>query len=327
MVFATLTAPGFGVVHTAPRDGGRCRPGAAAQCEHGRPLRCLVTHDAGDLRVGEPFCLDCYEYLGHVLFTWHAPQLWHRFTVTLRRLAKQDDPDTRVSYVKVVELQRRGVPHFHSVIRLDDSSVGSTTLVALVHQAASRVRLEVPSFGGELVTLRFGGQIDVQPLRITDGEDDDRRVASYLAKYVTKSVSDFGLTPRRISPRAVATLDVRPHVREILWTVLALSESPGSLEMSRWLHTLGYRGHITTKTRAYSTTMGALRAQRAAWRAGQIDDEDDQPAEPSAGWRFLQVGYRNDGERLLAATAEAQTRAGRVVAREEMACGGGEDAD
>lgn len=247
MVFATLTAPGFGAVHTAPRDGSRCRPGGAAQCEHGRPLRCLVTHDPGDVRLGEPFCLACYDYLGHVLFTWHAPQLWHRFTVTLRRLAKQDDPDTRVSYVKVVELQRRGVPHFHSVIRLDDSSVGSASLVALVHRAASRVRLEVPSFGGELVKLRFGEQTDVQPLRITDGEDDDRRVASYLAKYVTKSVSDFGLTPRRISPRAVATLDVRPHVREILWTVLALSESPGPIEMSRWLHTLGYRGHITTK--------------------------------------------------------------------------------
>lgn len=330
MVFVTLTAPGFGAVHTAPRDGGRCRPGAGVRCEHGRPLRCLVTHDAGDVRLGEPFCLDCYDYLGHVLFTWHAPQLWHRFTVALRRLAKQNDPDTRVSYVKVVELQRRGVPHFHSVIRLDDSSADSADsadLVALVHQAVSGVRLEVPGLGGELVTLRFGAQTDVQPLRITDGEDDDRRVASYLAKYVTKSVSDFGLTPRRISPRAVVMLDVRPHVREILWTVLALSESPGPSEMSRWLHTLGYRGHITTKTRAYSTTMGALRAQRAAWRTAQGEHEDDEPAEPSASWRFVQVGHRNDGERLLVATAEAQARAARGVAREEMACGGGEDDD
>ena len=27
----------------------------------------------------------CYDYLGHVLFTWHLPELWRRFTIALRR--------------------------------------------------------------------------------------------------------------------------------------------------------------------------------------------------------------------------------------------------
>lgn len=210
MVFAMLTAPGFGAVHSTSRKRARCRPEADPRCTHGRSLRCLVIHDAADLRLGEPLCRDCYDYFGHVLFTWHAPQLWHRFTVTLRRLTHQRAPGAVLSYVKVVELQRRGVPHFHAVIRIDDSTaVSRTALAALIHQAAASVRLDVPGFGGELVTLRFGSQTDVQPLRIAPGEDDDRRVASYLAKYLTKSVAEFGPSPRRLSPRAVPTLDVR----------------------------------------------------------------------------------------------------------------------
>lgn len=319
MVFATLTAPGFGAVHSTSRDGGPCRSGGAAPCAHGRAQRCVAVHSVSDARLGEPLCPECYDYLGHVLFAWHAPQLWHRFTVTLRRLMHQRAPGAVLSYVKVVELQRRGVPHFHAVIRIDDSTaVSRTELAALIHRSAASVRLDVPSFGGELVTLRFGSQTDVQLLRIAPGEDDDRRVASYLAKYVTKSVADFGLSPRRLSPRAVANLDVRPHVRAILETVLALADSPGPEEMTRWLHTLGYRGHITTKTRAYSTTMGALRAHRAECRASKAEGVDEPPA--AVRWRFVQVGHRNEGDRLLAVTADAAARTSRLAAREELAC-------
>lgn len=281
-----------------------------------------MIHRANDPRLGEPLCPDCYDYLGRVLFTWHAPQLWHRFTVALRRLVHQRAADALLSYVKVVELQRRGVPHFHAVIRVDDAT-GLTTadLAALIHRAAASVRLEVPSLGGELVVLRFGSQTDVQPIRLRAGEDDDRRVASYLAKYVTKSVAEFGLSARRISPRAVPTLEVRPHVREILWTVLTLADSPGPPEMVRWLHTLGYRGHITTKTRAYSTTMGALRAHRAEWRASKADPIDQAEPPAAVRWRFVQAGHRNEGERLLAMTADAAVRTSRLAAREELACG------
>jgi hypothetical protein len=37
--------------------------------------------------------------------------------------------------------------------------------------------------------------------------------------------------------------------------------------MLAWLHTLGYRRHITTKSRRYSITLTALRAARHQWRA------------------------------------------------------------
>lgn len=135
---------------------------------------------------------------------------------------------------------------------------------------------------------------------------------------MTKSVADFGLSPRRLSPRAVPTLDVRPHVLRVLESVLVLAGSPGPEEMTRWLHTLGYRGHITTKTRAYSTTMGALRAHRAEWRASKSEQVDEPPT--AVRWRFVQVGHRNEGDRLLATTADAAARASRLAAREELAC-------
>ena len=96
-----------------------------------------------------------------------------------------------------------------------------------------------------------------------------RSVAAYLAKYVTKSVAEFGVGIRRMSPLAIAELDVSAHVRAILTTITRLAAHRAYHGMDRWLHTLGYRGHITTKSRLFSTTMGALRAYRATWTRQQ----------------------------------------------------------
>jgi hypothetical protein len=38
-----------------------------------------------DPRLGKPLCPDCYDYLSHVLWQWHAPELWRRFAIALRR--------------------------------------------------------------------------------------------------------------------------------------------------------------------------------------------------------------------------------------------------
>ncbi len=90
LVFATLTAPGFGPVHTtrADRSGpARCRParGTPRLCQHGRPSSCRAVHAEDDPRLGQPICPDCYDYPAHVAFNWHAPELWRRFTIAVRR--------------------------------------------------------------------------------------------------------------------------------------------------------------------------------------------------------------------------------------------------
>ena len=151
----------------------------------------------------------------------------------------------------------------------------------LVQRAARAVTLTVtvpdsPGDGDGRV-LRFGTQTDTQPLQPNRGNGpgevtprrSGRSVAAYLAKYVTKSVAEFGVGIRRMSPLAVAELDVTAHVRAILTTITDMAAHRAYDGMDRWLHTLGYRGHITTKSRLFSTTMGALRAYRATWTRQQ----------------------------------------------------------
>jgi hypothetical protein len=359
MIFATLTAPSFGAVHSASLDplSGRPRPchpvGAGGRCHHRCCAGCTLTHAVDDEAVGQPLCHDCYDYIGHVLFTWHAPDLWHRFTIRLRRAVAnrlcqlgEDAKSVRVSYVKVVELQRRAVPHFHAVVRLDavtgpgppeppETVLSAVELAALVAQTVTAVRLNVSGPTGSVVS-RFGAQADVQPLRtstitIADRTDDPepegvsaRRVAAYLAKYVTKSVADFGLGARRISDQAIDELPVNDHTRRILWTIVQVAELPDHRDMVTWLHTLGYRGHITSKTRRYSTTMGALLARREAWRQHQQtkvlagDDSGPDENEPS-DWQFAGYGHANHGDRLLALSAAARVAEMRQVARDEFA--------
>ena len=369
-VFATLTAPSFGGVHTSSGgpgvDGTVCHPAGSSKtyCSHGKPMWCNSIHRSDEPEVGQPLCTECYDYTGHVLFNWHAPELWRRFTIGLRRAVARHlrhvgvDPGVlRVSFVKVVEYQRRAVVHFHTLIRLDrtdndnsttgksDSPVSAIELAALVRQAAQRVQLPVavsspagtavassPDSGARM--LRFGTQIDIQPVT---GHGDSgkpglaRRVAAYLAKYTTKSVAEFGIAARRISPAAIGELDIPAHTRRILSTLAKLAALPGNAAMLGWLHTLGYRGHITTKSRRYSITMTALRAARHHWRTrrpGQSkrvnrqwnprDDEDySSIADELSDWRIDGAGLRDDGERLLVHTAARQARQHRYLARLE----------
>jgi hypothetical protein len=151
---------------------------------------------------------ECYDYTGHVLFAWHAPELWRRFTISLRRLLDGHLRDTgeaansvRINYIKVTELQRRAVPHFHAVIRLDAPpvpgepptapvcSITAADLAVLVQQAARAVTLTVTdpdSTGdGNGLALRFGTQTDIQPLeptRATGTDKEVRRAHDYVRR-------------------------------------------------------------------------------------------------------------------------------------------------
>ena len=133
-VFATLTAPGFGPVHTT-RTGKRGQlaalptpPRRQPAALPARPRHLLPRrHQPDDPRLGQPMCPDCYDYTGHVLFNACAPELWRRFTIYLpRQLARltgvtQKHLRTQVTvrFVKVAEYQARGIIHYHAIIRLD----------------------------------------------------------------------------------------------------------------------------------------------------------------------------------------------------------------
>ncbi|MFC4244885.1 replication initiator [Gryllotalpicola reticulitermitis] len=308
-VFATLTAPSFGTVHTLRADeNGTPRPchshlHRATVCPHGRPQHCTLTHRPGDLTLGRPLCPACYDYASHALTTWWFPQLWHRFTIQLRRQIRAEHSAVRVSFVKVMELQTRLAPHYHTIIRADAPDGGGTvaaeTLASVVQAAAARVHLDVPAPAGPL-RLRFGPECDAQPIT---GSSTAGRAAGYLAKYVTKNITDAPL-PRRIPKTNIGLLPVSDHHKQIMHSLADLAEAlPDHYAgMADHLPSLGWRGHTTTKSRAYSTTMGQQKAIRTAWRAGHRDDAADD-AQPGEEWQYDGSGHRTPGQRYLALSA------------------------
>ncbi|MEU8954533.1 replication initiator [Streptomyces sp. NPDC048518] len=339
-VFATLTAPGFGPVHTRREQSGRVRPcrprRGAADCPHGLPLGCTLRHAADDPRLGEPLCPRCYDYAGAVLWQSCAGLLWHRFGIELRReiarrvgISRTELGEVaRVSYAKVAEYQRRGLVHFHVVVRLDgpdgpDSFPPTWASIALladaVPAAASRVRLRAP--GSSVVGARvlcFGAQIDVRPVAAsaTGERPSSGAVAGYIAKYATKGAESAGAVDGRIrSPRELVLLPVRAHVLRMIGTCWWLGGLPAfaALGLRRWAHMLGYGGHFSTKSRRYSTTLGELRRTRADHRA-----EEQRAALGFAGrpvalvgnWRYAGRGYSPEGALLAASVRQGGCRHG-----------------
>ncbi|WAL96542.1 replication initiator [Streptomyces sp. Je 1-369] len=365
-VFATLTAPSFGPVHGLT---WRDRPGC----------RCGGHHADNDPAIGTPVDPARYDYTGAVLFNAHAGELWGRFTTYLRRYVahllnmtqKAAAEVVRVSFAKVAEYQKRGVVHFHAIVRFDGPEGSSTpppaeatagVLAKAVKLAARHVTLIVDSDRIGARTLRWGRQVDVRQITADDGKGrvTAEAVAGYIAKYATKGAEDSGTIDRPLYCRdcrghgmttsvagvpepcdtctgtgreSLAHLPVAGHVRQMIrtcWDLGALPEFK-ELKLWKWAHMLGFRGHFSTKSRRYSTTLGALREERRAWQAEQrravldVEDTETEATDDTtlvfSDWTFLGTGY-SPGEELLAAQVRndlAEARAEKERAKTEGA--------
>ncbi|WOX15749.1 replication initiator [Streptomyces sp. N50] len=279
-VFATFTAPGFGPVHNRRTDGRLCR--------------CGTHHAHDDDTLGTPLNPDTYDYEAAVLWNAHAGPLWRRFSTYLRRevakragLSQRRFRDhARVSFAKVAEYQKRGAVHFHAVIRIDGPTGGDTSpppwatadlLTDAIRTATAKVRVDGPTIDGRTHTFTFGRQLDVRTIRSADFNDGqeltERAVAAYIAKYATKGAETAtGALDRPLKFAAELThLDISDHARRLIrtaWT-LGARKSLEHLRLRAWAHMLGFRGHFSTKSRRYSTTLGALRNARTEWRRAQ----------------------------------------------------------
>ena len=302
LVFATLTAPSFGLVH-GTRNGRPCRPYTAKDqdrlCEHGRSMVCHARHAEGDEILGQPLCGECYDYRGHLVWQWWAPELWRRFTITVRRtLAKHlGIPASRLpdvvtlQYAKVAEYQQRGLIHFHALIRLDGpkcdegfapapDAATAAFLARVVDQAVEAVHFDAPPLNEGDVTrrLRFGRQLDARPITTrhrTDDPDQElapEQVAGYLAKYATKSATDTVQADNPHWRRLRVTLD--EICDQILHDAAAdgtpLRDHPYGL-LGKWRRMLGFRGHFSSKSRRYSITLGRLRRARTTFQRRLAD--------------------------------------------------------
>ncbi|MEU2334797.1 replication initiator [Streptomyces sp. NPDC013172] len=325
-VFATLTAPSYGPVHGRHASG-------SAHC------RCGRTHTKGDPLLGTPLDPERYDYTGAVLWNAHSPALWARFMLHLRRTiaAAADIPQrllhkvAHVSYAKVAEYQQRGLIHFHAVIRLDGPAGSYTAppawatpelLADAIRIAATCAHLDGPIINGRNHSFAFGKQIDVRIIRSTAFQAGttitEDKVAGYVAKYATKGTeAATGTLDHRLKKiTELWTESVPEHAARMIRTAwkLGARDDLKHLNLRKWAHMLGFRGHFSTKTRTYSTTLGTLRAARAAWHRRHTP-----PPSPTtfvlAHWAYDGTGLTPDLERLAALIGGGPTRAEAVTSR------------
>lgn len=334
-VLLTLTAPSFGAVHRK-RPDGTCHP-SGRRCAHGTALVCARRHRESDEQLGQALCPDCYDYEAAVLFNTGVSELWRRTAIyALRALgallgmsARQAARALRLSYVKVVEFQRRGSVHLHALVRVDvrgdelgerPEGIDADVLAAALRIAARKVSAPLP--GDELNRrMAWGHQVDAAV--IADANNGRKRTAAYLAKYATKGTDDCGVLDHRLRSGVPRDHRLTSHLRTLVATAWALGDQPGlaDFRLRLWAHTCGFRGHFLTKSRRYSTTFGALRVERQRWRLAAKDigplGEELVPVEDGIReWRYEGSGYLTVGDVCLARNLEDELRLGRLSARE-----------
>ena len=268
-----------------------CHPGKTGTCPHGRSTVCFARHELGDQVLGQPLCLDCYDYDWQAVWNHQAGELWRRTTMAvlraIRRTAKKrgiDPASVKVGFGKVAEMQRRGVVHFHAVLRLDghdpddpgrvlqppDGLVLDDLADAVNHAAKTTMFVTGPHPDKPSGwVIGWGTQLDIRTINLgTDGAITDGMVAGYLSKYATKATEATGHTSRRLTSE---TIDVYAdpdggHTERLVEACWILGRDKDWSGLRRWAHMLGFGGHFLTKSRHYSVTFRLLRQERVVWQ-------------------------------------------------------------
>jgi len=102
------------------------------------------------------------------------------------------------------------------------------------------------------------------------------------------------------------------------------------LNLRRWAHMLGFRGHFLSKSQRYSVTFRAMRAERRLWRLREdlaalerdTHSPDGEVIAPDLDtiivineWVPIRFGHRDHGERELALAIAERGRAQRQQRR------------
>jgi uncharacterized Zn-finger protein len=284
-LFLTLTAPSFGTVHTRRNDGS-CQPGRLRFCPHGRVQACSRRHDRADPEIGSPLCDFCYHFADAVLWNAESSRLWNRtYEQIRRRLAfalgvsfEELSQHVRLNYLKVAEFQRRGLAHFHVVLRADGPGepFSPPPPNLTTELLASIVEIVVKDFA---VTSSRGNVSWGRQLRVADASTlnrDDLRIAAYVAKYATKSADGSLDFARRFNSRSeILKVNAPSHLRQLALTSWDLAQDPALVHLNTrgHAHAFGFRGQLITKSRHYSTRFQDLRDARAAHKKSPHSDD------------------------------------------------------
>ncbi|MGH9021398.1 MAG: replication initiator [Acidimicrobiales bacterium] len=325
-LFVTLTAPSFGAVHTV-RENGRCvrRARGLVSCPHGHPTFCPRSHRDGDPLLGQPLCLECFDYDGAVLWNAHASRLWSVTLQDIRRSISEAGGVARtrfsevaqVHYLKVAEIQRRGLVHFHCLLRVDgpgaiDAEPPAWANEDLIAGVISTMVRRAWTTGLEGSRIEWGSVLDVQGLTNDSGEAN--KVAGYIAKYSTKTTDGSKDLARAFSSRRqIENLVDNPHLARLAQSAwdLGVRDELQPLRLPEHAHTLGFTGQLITKSRGYSLTFGELRRARSEYMSAEREDD---PIEGS--FRYEGRGYDDPRGTQLAEFFFNAGRELRVEARE-----------
>jgi hypothetical protein len=242
----------------------------------------------------------------------------------------------------------------------------TTALEAAVRQAAV-TSPESTATGGPR-EVRWGEQLDSQPITAAgdgDGELTDQKVAGYVAKYATKAAESTGTLDRPVvcwrckgtghdldgtglcalcDGRGTCHDDVHhlvdnAHAQAMISSCWILGGRPEleGLRLRPWAHMLGFRGHFSTKSRCYSTTLTGLRQARQQWRNRRLviglgyseaarvlrSTPRHEPVDPIeeetilvlGNWQYIGRGHSR-GEAVFARTIATDLAENRRLARQ-----------
>jgi hypothetical protein len=279
-------------------------------------------------------------------------ELWRRTTEAIRkyvhRLARArgiNPRSIRVAMGKAAEMQRRGVIHFHAVIRLDGANpydkkdktiyplpAGFTAQDlkdAVAHASGTAFTTKPHPIHADGWCVAWGDQILTKVITTgVDGDITDGAVAAYVAKYATKSTEVTGHASGRLTPETVEVYG-NPngtHARRLVAASWELGQPREWRRLCRWAHVLGFGGHFFTKSRTYSVSFTFLRDQRIVFRRAESGGPGRNEAVPEAPTtlavnflQFVGAGWHTTADAMLANTSAALAREHQHAARVELA--------
>ncbi|MFC7909945.1 replication initiator [Streptomyces nigra] len=361
-VFATLTAPSFGPVHNRP-DHGVCRCGtrhAPDAPDLGTALD-PATYDYAGAVLFNNHAGQLWQRFTNRLRREIAAragitqrELKERARLSYGKVAEFQKRGA-LHFHAVIRLDGPDGPNTPPPSWATVQLLADAIRAAAAHSYTS---VSVPAAEGQPArTFRWGTQLDVRPVKaFEDGSEiTEQAVASYVAKYATKAAENTGSIDSPIHCRAcrgtgrsrrydrvgsalsrcatcdgtglgedLARLDVTDHARRLIAACAQLQPLYPERQLARWAHMLGFRGHFSSKSRRYSTTLGALRQARADYRAAQehaalgLDEVEPDTVLVLADWQYAGHGH-TPGESVLAATIARDLQLNRETAREELA--------
>ena len=307
LLFVTLTAPGAAYFGSANHR----RPGKrTGNC------KCGQIHLPDDPLIGAPINFDTFDYDLAAAWNNAVPELWRRFLIALER----EMPTQRIEYVKVAEVQRRGLFHIHAIIRVEITKEHKHALERTEVTKAIKIASANPDVDGH----KFGSQVDVEfatqrPPQKRRGEsekDYKKRVnkaktrntfARYLAKYATKG-TDHATRNGVIGPyvkahhaklrnasrpkaeqlrdERLAAYQLRTDVNPFIYTP---QERAIISRANATINDFGFAGQFLTKSRNYSTTFKAIRAKQ---REHAIASNSEDKTKWSIGGQGVDIAHQ-----------------------------------